>query len=205
MLRSYCSLFLLMIVGLSGCSIWGDNDYGVGCGGCRAGGFGSSESCSQNSCRSNCNTCQRQTCCESRRTCCESIEPQDAATVQLAEAASSISHSLTQLSAIQQANTPTPQIYLPITRACEMTNLVSIDWSGPIGPLVDRIACMIHYRVRKLGVPPAIPVIVTINARNTPLADIVRDIAFQAGTRACLNVYSDECILELHYVRGCCL
>lgn len=198
MLSSYFFLLFLTIFSLSGCSTSGEC-----CGGGRAGAFGSSESCSQNSCRSNCSTSNCNTC--QRETCCETIEPQDAATVQLAEAASSISQSLTQLSAIQQANTPTPKIYLPITRACEMTNLVSIDWSGPVGPLLDRIAHMIHYRVRKLGVPPAIPVVVTINARNTPLADIVRDIAFQCGTRACINVYSDQCILELHYVRGCCL
>lgn len=144
-------------------------------------------------------------CCSPVKSQCESMEPEDAATIQLAEAASSISQSLTELSAIQQANTPTPRIHLPITRACEMTNLVSIDWAGPVGPLVDRIGCMTHYRVRKLGVPPAIPVIISINARNTPLADIVRDIAFQSGTRACIVIYSDQRIIELRYLRGCCL
>lgn len=144
-------------------------------------------------------------CCASTQPCCESIEPQDAATIQLAEAASSISQSLTQLSAIQQANTPTPRICLPITRACEMMNLVSVDWAGPIGPLIDRIGCMTHYSVRKLGVPPAIPVLISINARNTPLADVVRDIAFQAGTRACVVIYSESRIIELRYLRGCCL
>jgi defect-in-organelle-trafficking protein DotD len=145
-------------------------------------------------------------CCTSARHNCETIvEPQDAATIQLAEAASSISQSLTQLSAIQQANTPTPRIYLPITRACEMANLVSIDWAGPVGPLVDRIGCLTHYCVRKLGVPPAIPVIVSLNARNTPLADVIRDVAFQCGTRACIVIYSDQRIIELRYLRGCCL
>jgi defect in organelle trafficking protein DotD len=146
-------------------------------------------------------------CCNTAtvRQCCENTEPQDAATIQLAEAASSISQSLTQLSAIQQANTPTPRIYLPITRACEMQNLVSIDWAGPVGPLIDRIGCMTHYSVRKLGVPPAIPVIVSLNARNTPLADILRDVAFQCGTRACIVVYSDKRIIELRYQRSCCL
>jgi len=144
-------------------------------------------------------------CSASVKTCCESIEPQDTATVQLAEAASSISRSLTELSAIQQANTPTPCVCLPVTRTCEMANLVSIDWAGPVGPLVDRIGCMTHYRVRKLGVPPAIPIIVSINARNTPLADIVRDVAFQCGTRACIVIYSDKRIIELRYLRGCCL
>lgn len=145
--------------------------------------------------------CSLSGCCTLRQLP-QSIDPQDPATVQLAEAASSISQSLTQLSAIQQINTPTPQVCLPITCACEMTNLVSVDWAGPIGPLVDRIGLMSHFRVRKLGNPPAIPVIVSINARNTPLADVLRDLAFQAGTKAHVIVYSDRRIIELRYLRG---
>jgi defect-in-organelle-trafficking protein DotD len=149
-------------------------------------------------------------CCTSRCQLPPVIEPSpnDSATVQLAEAAASISRSLTQLSAIQQANTPTPCICLPITRACEMQNLVSVDYAGPIGPLVDRIGCMANYRVRKLGRPPAIPVLVAINARNTPLADVLRDVAFQAGTKACVVVCSNQRIIELRYRHmcegGCC-
>lgn len=134
---------------------------------------------------------------------CPSIEPQEAATVQLAQAAASISQSLTELSAIQQANTPTPRVYLPITRASEMANLVSLDFAGPVGPLVDRVGCMTHYRVRKIGVPPSIPIIISINVHNKPLADVVRDIAFQCGTRACIVVYSNKRIIELRYLRGC--
>jgi defect in organelle trafficking protein DotD len=132
-----------------------------------------------------------------------SIDPQDPATVQLAEAASSISQSLTRLSAVQQANTPAPCVCLPITCDCEMSNLVSVDWAGPIGPLIDRIGLMSHYRVRKLGNPPAIPVVVSINAHNTPLGEILRDAAFQAGTRAHVIVYSDSRVIELRYLRGC--
>ena len=140
--------------------------------------------------------------CATQQQCPPSIDPQDPATVQLAEAASSISRSLTELSAIQQVNTPTPHLCLPITHACEMTNLVSVDWAGPIGPLVDRIGLMSHYRVRKLGNPPAIPVVISINAKDTPLADVLRDVAFQAGTKARIVVYSDRRIIELRYMRG---
>jgi defect-in-organelle-trafficking protein DotD len=139
-------------------------------------------------------------CCTAGRHCSNSsIDPIDPATTQLAEAATSISQSLTQLSGIQQANTPTPCLCLPVTCACEMMNLVSIDWAGPVGPLVDRIGLMTGYRVRKLGSPPAIPVIVSLNARNTPMADVVRDIAFQCGTQAHLCVYDDKRLLELRY------
>lgn len=142
-------------------------------------------------------------CCTQRCPPPTSIEPNDSATIQLAEAAASISRSLTQLSAMQQANTPTPSVCLPITRACEMQNLVSVDFAGPIGPLIDRIGCMANYRVRKLGRPPAIPVLIAINARNTPLADVLRDVAFQAGTKACVVVYSDCRIIELRYQHMC--
>ena len=131
-----------------------------------------------------------------------SIDPQDPATVQLAEAASSISQSLTQLSAVQQANTPTPSICLPMTCDNEMSNLVSVDWAGPIGPLMDRIGLMSHHRVRKLGNPPAIPIVVSINAHNTPLGEVLRDAAFQAGTKARVIVYPNKRVIELRYLRG---
>lgn len=131
-----------------------------------------------------------------------STDPQDPATIQLAEAAASISQSLTRLSAIQQANTPAPSVCLPITCDCEMSNLVSVDWEGPIGPLIDRIGLMAHYRVRKLGNPPPIPVLVAITAHNTPLGEVLRDVAFQGGTRAEVVVYENKRIIELRYLRG---
>ena len=83
-----------------------------------------------------------------------------------------------------------------------MAELVSIDWSGAVGPLVTKIAALSHYRVNSLGVPPAIPIIVSVTAKDTPLADILRDANFQCGIRASITVYPATKIIELRYARN---
>lgn len=80
-----------------------------------------------------------------------------------------------------------------------MGGLASIDWSGPIEPLLQRIADMSNYRVKILGPIPSIPVIVTVSCRERMLADILKDAGLQAGKRANLVVYPTSKIIELRY------
>ena len=125
------------------------------------------------------------------------------ATVQLAEAATSISRSLGELAAIEKAAIkPSHKSLPPPTNDPTLTKLVTIDWAGPIGPFVNKLAVIAGYRVRVLGVPPAIPIIVTINAKDTCLGDILRDAGFQGGTRANIYVLPSSKTIELRYNRG---
>lgn len=80
-----------------------------------------------------------------------------------------------------------------------MGGLASIDWSGPIEPLLEKIAEMSNYRVKILGPLPSVPVIVTISCRERMLADILKDAGLQAGKRANLVVYPTSRIIELRY------
>jgi defect in organelle trafficking protein DotD len=57
------------------------------------------------------------------------------------------------------------------------------------------------YRLRVVGVNPAIPVLVTVNAKDLPLAAIVRDIDFQGARKASVKVYPQSRIIELRYMR----
>lgn len=144
--------------------------------------------------------------------CCErvpavptptSLNPSaDDAAVQLAEAASSVSQSLTDLTALEKAASP------PINCKClayptssDLCQLVSIDWSGPIEPLLRRVAWMTNYKLRIIGLRPAIPVLVTIFAKNTPVGYILRDANFQAASKASVQVYPGICVIELRYGR----
>jgi defect-in-organelle-trafficking protein DotD len=132
-----------------------------------------------------------------------STSSNDEAAAKLAEAATSISQSLTELQGIQKAAIPV-KTYKPLVdpQSFAMAELVSVDWSGPAAPLLQKIADASHYRLRVLGVQPAIPVLVSITAKNTPLADIIRDLDFQCGKQANIAVYPATRIIELRYAKA---
>ncbi len=121
--------------------------------------------------------------------------------VALSEAAVSVSRSLNELAAIEMASTPRVRTLSNPTPQ-ELPGLVSIDWTGPIEPLLHRIAAISGYRLRVLGRQPAIPPIITITAKKQPLSSVVRDIDFQASKKASIMVYPRMRIIELQYMRA---
>ena len=125
----------------------------------------------------------------------------DDVTITLAEAASSIGQSLTDLRAVEvSASPPVNDKRMPYPTSYDMNaERVSLEWSGPIEPLLQRIATMKDYKFHVIGTHPAIPVLVSITAKNTPLGYILRDINFQAGNKASLWVYPGVRIIELRY------
>lgn len=125
-----------------------------------------------------------------------------AAEVKLADAADSVSKSLEELAAIEKATHPQAKIPGPVDPdMIGMGQLSSIDWSGPIGPLVKKIATAAHYKLRVLGNPPPIPILVNVTAHDIPLADILRDAGFQCGNKANIVVYPASRIIELRYAK----
>ncbi|HVX00955.1 MAG TPA: DotD/TraH family lipoprotein, partial [Candidatus Babeliaceae bacterium] len=78
----------------------------------------------------------------------------------LAEASYAVSRSIVSLSETAQAAHPLPKLDPPPNPASYgMAGLVSVDWSGPIEPLIRQMAKATGYRVRVLGTQPAIPVL----------------------------------------------
>jgi defect-in-organelle-trafficking protein DotD len=121
----------------------------------------------------------------------------------LLEAAQAISQSLSDLKALEKASHPVAQQkFLPYPKHHSMKEIVSVEWSGPLEPLLQSIAKQHRYQFRVIGRIPAIPVLVTISARNTPLAYIIRNADVQAGTKANIFVYPEPGIrtIELRYV-----
>lgn len=119
---------------------------------------------------------------------------------QLAKAALSIEDSLRTLAATQQIKAKNPiNTDILITPQGGMGGLASIDWSGPIEPLLEKIGDMTHYRVKVFGPIPHIPLIVSISSRDRMVADILKDAGLQAGKRANLVVYPTSRIIELRY------
>ncbi|MBI5447481.1 MAG: type IVB secretion system lipoprotein DotD [Gammaproteobacteria bacterium] len=127
----------------------------------------------------------------------------DPAEAKLAEAADSISHSLVTLAEIQQAQLPKQKTdKLPDPEKLAMSEVVSVDWSGPVEPFLRKIGEASGYQVRVLGVKPPIPIIVTLTARNTPLSNVLRDTAFQCMTKADVFVYPCKKLIELRYAKS---
>lgn len=121
----------------------------------------------------------------------------------LAEASFAVSHSIVDLAETAQAAHPLPDLAPPPSPATYgMAGLTSVDWSGPVEPLLRQIAAAANYRVRSLGTPPAIPVIVTVYEKNAMLGDILRDVGYQCGRRAAVVIYPGSRVIELRYAKN---
>jgi defect-in-organelle-trafficking protein DotD len=121
----------------------------------------------------------------------------------LAEASYAVSRSIVSLSETAQAAHPLPPLDPPPNPASYgMAGLTSVDWSGPIEPLIRQMAKAANYRVRVLGTSPAIPVLVSVYDKNMMLADILRDVGYQAGRRAAVVVYPESRVIELRYAKN---
>lgn len=125
------------------------------------------------------------------------------AQAQLSEAASSVGQSLQQLSAVEMATHPGVKMPSPPNaKAMGMSQEANLNWSGPVEPLVKKVASAANYRVRILGNRPAVPVIVNINTpQATTLADILRNATYQVAGKANISVYPSKRLIELRYVQ----
>jgi len=122
------------------------------------------------------------------------------AQMELANAATSISNSLMELSAIQRAVYPAVKLPdLPNANRIGLGKLASVDWTGPIEPLIKNIASISNYKIRIIGRVPPLPVLVSITKQNTALAVILRDAAFQCGNKVDIIIYPISKVIELRY------
>jgi defect-in-organelle-trafficking protein DotD len=129
-------------------------------------------------------------------------EPSDDATIKLAEAANSVSDSMIEMTRVEKEIHPAEaDNILTIPNAYNLQARASVDWSGPIAELTERVAKAAHFRVRILGTEPAVPVLISINVKDESLAEILRDIDYQAGKRASIHVYPNSQVVELRYAK----
>jgi defect-in-organelle-trafficking protein DotD len=126
----------------------------------------------------------------------------DAAANEIAEAAASVSHSLTNLEAIEKANMSRQAAkQYPTIAAVSIPGTSSISWNGPLGPLVQQIAQAAHYRVHIVGVPPVSPILVNVQEDQASNADILRNAALQANKRATIHACAATKTIELRYLQ----
>ena len=124
------------------------------------------------------------------------------ASVKLAEAATSVSHSLLELAQIESSVNPVKSKPLVSESVYNLQNRASVDWSGPVQPLVTNIAKAAHYRVRVLGHAPAIPILINLTEKDQTLATLLRNIDYQAGKKANIKIYPNTKMIELRYAKA---
>jgi len=124
------------------------------------------------------------------------------AEIQLSDSAQSIQTSLFELAKIQKAVYPAAKLPgLPDADKIGMGHLASIDWTGPIEPLMKNVAKNTYYKLHVLGKEPPIPIIVSLSEKHVPIATILRDAAYQCGDRAHIVVYPRSRIIEIRYAK----
>lgn len=122
------------------------------------------------------------------------------AQAQVAEAATAIGQSLQELSAVQMTVHPPQKLQKPFDpHAVGMDKMASIDWTGPVQPVLKKIAQATNYQLRIIGRKPALPVLISLNVENKPIADILRNITYQVVMKADIAVYPKSRTIELRY------
>ncbi|MGB0719480.1 MAG: DotD/TraH family lipoprotein [Bdellovibrionales bacterium] len=117
----------------------------------------------------------------------------------LAEAADRASKSLETLASTEYARTPGVAV-APIGDAPrELRRAVTVNWIGPVEPIVKSLANRASYNFNVVGSAPPVPVVVSIDAENKPVIEILRDIGLQLGLRADIRVDAPSRIIEVHY------
>lgn len=129
-------------------------------------------------------------------------DPSDDASIKLAEAATSVSDSMLEMARVEKTiRPPSRDNTLTIPNAYNLQARASVDWSGPIEELTARIAKAAHFRIRVLGKEPAVPVLISLTSKDESLAEILRDIDYQAGRKANIHVYPNSQVVELRYAK----
>ncbi len=121
---------------------------------------------------------------------------------ELLAAAKTIETSLALLARTQEeSNVPLLNTAPLITPEGGMSGTVDVDWTGPIEPLVRKLADMTDYKLKILGNTPSIPIIVSISQDNAVIADIMKNAGMQAGKRANIVVFPANRVIELRYAK----
>lgn len=128
--------------------------------------------------------------------------PSDDASIKLAEAAVSVSDSMLEMAKIEKVITPpNKDNTLTIPNAYNLQARASVDWSGPIEELAARVSKSAHFKLRVLGQAPAVPILISLSIKDQSLAEILRNIDYQAGKKANIYVYPNSQVVELRYAK----
>ena len=123
----------------------------------------------------------------------------DKVSAMLADAADRASLALETLAAVEYARSPGVSISPVVDAPAEMRRAVTVNWVGPVEPIAKTLADRAGYGFTVVGHQPPIAVVVSVDAENRPVIDILRDIGLQLGMRADVRVDGTQRMVEVHY------
>ncbi len=125
----------------------------------------------------------------------------DRTSLMIADAADRATRALEGLAAVEQVRTPSAaQAAAMIPNAPpELQRAVTFSWSGPVEPVAQDIASWAGYTFRTIGDQPPSPIVVTLDAYNLPMIEVLRDIGLQMGSRADLKLDANRRAVEIIY------
>ena len=123
----------------------------------------------------------------------------DPVALRLSAAVDKASAALQTLASVEQARNPGANLQMPPSAPVELRRIVSVDWTGPIEPIVQTLADRAGYQLQVNGGKPPVPVVVSLTAREKSVIEVLRDLGLQAGQRADVVVDPDRRIVELNY------
>lgn len=123
----------------------------------------------------------------------------DPVVLRLAEAADRAATSLNTLAAVEQNRTATDLPPLAASAPAELRRSITVDWVGPIEPIVKRLADRASYSFMVSGKKPEVPIITNINVRSEPVVEVLRDIGLQMNDRGTLKVDANRKVIEINY------
>ena len=123
----------------------------------------------------------------------------DTVSAMLAESADRASLALETLASVEKARTPAVDMSPIAEVPVELRRSTSVNWVGPIEPIAKTLADRAGYGFLVLGNEPAIPVVVSVDAENTRVVDVLRDVGLQLGTRGDVKVDAQSRMVEIYY------
>lgn len=123
----------------------------------------------------------------------------DRVTLMLADAADRAASALQNLAAVEQARTPVEPAGTIPNAPTELRRAVSIQWTGPVEPILKQLANRASYSYSTVGDKPPVPIVVDVNAQGQPVIEVLRSVGLQSGGRAKVVVDSQQKAVELHY------
>ena len=123
----------------------------------------------------------------------------DPVALRLAAAVDRASTALQTLASVEQARNPGVSIQAAPSAPKELRQAVSVDWVGPVEALAQSLTDRAGYQLQVNGDRPPVPVVVSVQAREKSVIEVLRDLGLQVGRRAEIVVDPDRRIVELNY------
>lgn len=123
----------------------------------------------------------------------------DTVSAMLADAATRASNALETLAAVEHGRGPAITS-APIGDApANLRRAITVNWVGPAEQITKILADRASYNFVIVGVKPAVPIVVSIDAENKPVIEVLRDVGLQLGLRADIRVDANQELVEIHY------